>query len=160
MELTKKGIEKRIEIKNDFVWYHFKNKKLDFSKIISIGGNVDLQGCSADLSSLVSIGGSAHLQGCSADLSSLVSIGDYAYLQGCSADLSSLVSIGGFAYLYGCSADLSSLKSISGYAYLQGCSKKLKKSLAKTLQKCAGIYVEFQDNSMTLDEFKKYADKL
>ena len=84
MELTKKGIEKRIEIKNDFVWYHFKNKKLDFSKIISIGG----------------------------------------------------------------------------YAYLQGCSKKLKKSLAKTLQKCVGIYVKFQDNSMTLDEFKKYADKL
>ena len=103
MELTKKGIEKRIEIKNDFVWYHFKNKKLDFSKIISIDGSVDLQGCSADLSSL---------------------------------------------------------KSISGYAYLQGCSKKLKKSLAKTLQKCDGIYVEFQDNSMTLDEFKKYADKL
>ena len=103
MELTKKGIEKRIEIKNDFVWYHFKNKKLDFSKIISIGGSADLQGCFADLLSLVSIG---------------------------------------------------------DYAYLQGCSKKLKKSLAKTLQKCVGIYVEFQDNSMTLDEFKKYADKL
>ena len=84
MELTKKGIEKRIEIENDFVWYNSKNKNLDFSKIISIGG----------------------------------------------------------------------------YAYLQGCSKKLKKSLAKTLQKCDGIYVEFQDNPMTLDEFKEYVDKL
>ena len=135
MELTKKGIEKRIEIKNDFVWYHFKNKKIDFSKIISIGGSADLQGCSSNFSSLVSIGGSAHLQGCSSDLSSLVSIGSFAHLQGCSSNLSSLVSIG-------------------GYAYLQGCSKKLKKSLSKTLQKCAGIYVEFQDNSMTLDEFK------
>ena len=122
MELTKKGIEERIKIKNDFVWYHFKNKKLDFSKIISIGGS--------------------------------------AHLQGCSFNLSSLVSIGGFAYLYGCFSNLSSLVSIGGFADLQGCSKKLKKSLAKTLQKCDGIYVEFQDNSMTLDEFKKYADKL
>ena len=122
MELTKKGIEKRIEIKNDFVWYHSKNKNLDFSKIISIGG--------------------------------------YAYLYGCSADLSSLKSIGSSAYLYACSSNLSSLVSIGGSADLQGCSKKLKKSLSKTLQKCDGIYVEFQDNPMTLDEFKKYADKL
>ena len=141
MEFLEKGIEKRIEIENDFVWYNSKNKNLDFSKIISIGGY-------------------AYLQGFSANLSSLVSIGDYAYLQGCSANLSSLKSIDGYVNLQGCSSNLSSLVSIGGYAYLQGCSKELKKSLSKTLQKCDGIYVEFQDNSMTLDEFKKYADKL
>jgi len=94
------------------------------------------------------------------NFSSLKSIGGSANLQGCSANLSSLENIDGSVYLEGCSSDLSSLENIDGYANLEGCSLFLKKSLAKTLKKCRGIYVEFKDKPMTLEEFKnEYREK-
>ena len=76
-------------------------------------------------------------------------------------DFSKIEEIGGFADLEGCSSDLSSLESIGGWAYLQGCSEELKKSLAKTLKKCGNIYIEFEDEPLTLKEFKRrYSDEV
>jgi hypothetical protein len=94
------------------------------------------------------------------DTSKIISIGGSADLRGCSGDLSSLESIDGYADLQGCSSDLSSLESIGSSAYLQGCSKELKKSLAKTLKQCGNISVEYQDEEMTLEEFREYAKEL
>jgi hypothetical protein len=70
-------------------------------------------------------------------------------------DFSSIKYIDGPAYLQGCSLNLSSLEIIGGSAYLRGCSEKLKKSLAKTLKECGGIYIEFRDKPLTLEEFKQ-----
>ncbi len=70
-------------------------------------------------------------------------------------DLSSLRSIAYTAYLEGYSGNLSSLESIGYTAHLEGCSLELKKSLAKTLKSCGKIYIEYRDEPLTLEEFKK-----
>ena len=124
-----------MKIKN-FYWSEEKNKNLDFSKIEEIKGYADLKGCSSDLSSLKEIGG-------------------YANLTGCYSDLSSLKEIEGSACLEGCTSNLSNLKEIGGNANLTGCSEELKKSLAKSLKSCDGIYIEFRDGALTLKEFKE-----
>ena len=89
------------------------------------------------------------------DFSKIEEIKGYADLKGCSSDLSSLKEIEGSACLEGCTSNLSNLKEIGGNANLTGCSEELKKSLAKSLKSCDGIYIEFRDGALTLKEFKE-----
>ena len=69
-------------------------------------------------------------------------------------DFSTITDIEGFAHLQGCSRDLSALTNVGSCADLRGCSEELKKSLAKTLERCGNIYIEFRDKPLTLDGFK------
>ena len=88
------------------------------------------------------------------DFSTITDIEGFAHLQGCSRDLSALTNVGSCADLRGCSNDLPALTNVGGNLYLQGCSEELKKSLAKTLERCGNIYIEFRDKPLTLDGFK------